>query len=1043
MKGKKIHNVCTTIFLFLFLLVGIQLALAEDFPPIEEPQMPGRVEGTGTHFEVTDSEYLNIALDSTEEISLTLESVPQIVAMHVESASGATSTVITLSGFPPSTTYYQYEDDYHNLIVITTDGSGSYSYVQDISVPHLVFIQSQPGTWFLEPSAGKIPPIGTWNSVNRTFTLTTDVFETIQIDEDNLTLDGAGHTIDGLGSGFSGVHLSGRTGVTIKNVDVQGFGYFGIHLSNSSGNNLSGNTVPNNRSGIYLRYSSYNNLSGNTSSNSHIGIHLIYSNNNKLTDNIVTDGPDYSHGIYLSNSSYNNLSGNTADRNYYNGIYILSSSGNTTDSNTQNGIFLAHCTSNILTGNTVSNNPNGIVLGKSSNNELTGNAVSNNSTGICFHSESASNNLTSNNASNNSYAGIKFRSDAGNSNTLSDNIANSNTAYGIAIDSSGNTLSGNTANWNGQFGILLGRTSSDNTLESNTASNNSTGIHLYSSNGNTLTANTADSNSSRGINVSGSENILTGNTVSNNPTGLYFSHSGNNTITDNIIEWSMSYGIRFAHDCNENTLTRNTISNSSYGLYFTLSCINNQIYNNNFINDAQAYVAPDCTGNVFNLDKPIGGNYWSDWTSPDDDGDGIVDSPYVFTGGQDNLPWAHQDGWLYPAVAITAPNAGDVVYDRVQIRANVSDVDNDDLSVSFRVDETVVHTTVITNTVTPQEVVYNWDTFPDYDDGVHNITVIADDGEYTMSDSVDVTVRNTVNVAGQIITPVHGQAPDLPIDNVLLELILDGNVAYSVTTDSNGEYQLQDITPNLSGQKYTRRVTKDGEELDVAGGDKNVHYTPGVDVLDEIIKIKNYSAVASCPVDLHFYDVEGNHTGLVDGVIELGIPHSWYSGDVEPEVIVILNPAPVYNIVVEGTGEGTFTLEVSNYITVDGEDVPATIDIQDVPVSLDDEISFTYDYTEIEEEVNALVDEGVPPEDAVQQTVEPPTELAITAPMEPIQVSAAIDVSAGFTDPGVPDTHTATWDWGDGSTSEGAVDEANDSVSGSHPYASAGVYKSR
>jgi hypothetical protein len=42
---------------------------------------------------------------------------------------------------------------------------------------------------------------------------------------------------------------------------------------------------------------------------------------------------------------------------------------------------------------------------------------------------------------------------------------------------------------------------------------------------------------------------------------------------------------------------------------------------------------------VFNLDKPTGGNYWSDWTSPDADGDGFVDNPYVFTDGQDNLPW--------------------------------------------------------------------------------------------------------------------------------------------------------------------------------------------------------------------------------------------------------------------------------------------------------------------------------------------------------------------------------------------------------------------
>jgi len=98
MKIKKIHNDCTIIFLFLFLFVGTQLALSQDFPPIvgepemplDELQMPGSVEGTGVHFEVMDSEYLNITLDSTEEISVTLESIPEMVTIHVESASGAT-----------------------------------------------------------------------------------------------------------------------------------------------------------------------------------------------------------------------------------------------------------------------------------------------------------------------------------------------------------------------------------------------------------------------------------------------------------------------------------------------------------------------------------------------------------------------------------------------------------------------------------------------------------------------------------------------------------------------------------------------------------------------------------------------------------------------------------------------------------------------------------------------------------------------------------------------------------------------------------------
>ena len=52
-----------------------------------------------------------------------------------------------------------------------------------------------------------------------------------------------------------------------------------------------------------------------------------------------------------------------------------------------------------------------------------------------------------------------------------------------------------------------------------------------------------------------------------------------------------------------------------------------------------------------------------------------------------------------------------------------------------------------------------------------------------------------------------------------------------------------------------------------------------------------------------------------------------------------------------------------------------------------------------------------------------PTVGPITAPLDPVQVGTAIDASSSFSDPGVLDTHTAVWDWGDDSTSAGVVDE--------------------
>jgi PKD repeat protein len=66
-----------------------------------------------------------------------------------------------------------------------------------------------------------------------------------------------------------------------------------------------------------------------------------------------------------------------------------------------------------------------------------------------------------------------------------------------------------------------------------------------------------------------------------------------------------------------------------------------------------------------------------------------------------------------------------------------------------------------------------------------------------------------------------------------------------------------------------------------------------------------------------------------------------------------------------------------------------------------------------------------------------PTIKILTAPLDPIQVGTPVETSAIFSDPGVLDTHTAIWVWGDGS-SAGMVDGYT--VSGSHVYETPGVY---
>jgi parallel beta-helix repeat protein len=291
-----------------------------------------------------------------------------------------------------------------------------------------------------------------------------------------------------------------------------------------------------------------------------------------------------------------------------------------------------HCT---VSGNNASGNYRGIYLSGSSNNTLTDNTALDNYYGIFLEYSSNNNNLTGNTANSNSNNGIYLR-DSCNNNTLTDNTVNSNNDNGIHLySSSNNNLTGNTANSNGN-GIYLDY-SSTNTLTNNIASNNAYGIYLRHGSNN---------------------NNLTGNTASNNTYGIWLrGPSSTNTLTNNTASNNYDYGI-YLLGSDTNNLTGNTVSNNNWGIYLESSSTNNLIYNNYFRNTLNAY---DDGNNRWNITKTAGtnilggsylsGNYWSDYTGEDTDGDGLGDTPYDIPGG------TNKD--YLPLVAIAAPHIFD------------------------------------------------------------------------------------------------------------------------------------------------------------------------------------------------------------------------------------------------------------------------------------------------------------------------------------------------------------------------------------------------
>ncbi|NQT01381.1 MAG: right-handed parallel beta-helix repeat-containing protein, partial [Planctomycetes bacterium] len=111
------------------------------------------------------------------------------------------------------------------------------------------------------------------------------------------------------------------------------------------------------------------------------------------------------------------------------------------------------------------------------------------------------------------------------------------------------------------------------------------------------------------------------------------------SITGNNVSDSTEYAI-YLDGSSNNTLRNNTISDNYRGIRILNSSNDNHIYNNNFINTTGLHASvTDSTGNLFNLDAPIGGNYWDDWSGS---------GSYVFNGGRDDSPWADPDGWLKP-----------------------------------------------------------------------------------------------------------------------------------------------------------------------------------------------------------------------------------------------------------------------------------------------------------------------------------------------------------------------------------------------------------
>jgi parallel beta-helix repeat protein len=173
-------------------------------------------------------------------------------------------------------------------------------------------------------------PVTTYDKV--TYVLTGDIKSSkhgIVVERDNIVIDGNGHNIVGPGDG-AGIYLSGRKGVTIRNVNIRGFRQ-GIYAERLVNGQISGNRIEGNDLGIELIISSYNEIYKNEIKDCSYGIALDDSSYNEIYENEIKD---CSYGIYLKDSSNSKVVGNTFINT---GLFVIDSYQNTVKDNTVNG----------------------------------------------------------------------------------------------------------------------------------------------------------------------------------------------------------------------------------------------------------------------------------------------------------------------------------------------------------------------------------------------------------------------------------------------------------------------------------------------------------------------------------------------------------------------------------------------------------------------------------------------------------------------------------------------------------------------------------
>lgn len=457
---------------------------------------------------------------------------------------------------------------------------------------------------------------GTYDAPNlhrdgNVYTFTSDIEGTIVIERDGVVLDGSGYTLQGKGDSI-GVWLQDRTGVAIKNLNIQNFEH-GIRFTHYLPNWHSGQTNPSRTTNCTIQACNI--------TNNYYGISLYSCFNCTLLENYIANS---TYGVYLYGAD-NTFRNNRIEQNKYNfwdideyvnyvdtsntingkPIYYLVDQQNMTVPKNAGLVILKRCSgikvqnlnltgqgsglslyytnNSIIAGNKISDNYwRGIAIWWSNNNTIIGNQIAN-TTGDGIEEYESSNNAFSHNLITTNAIGIYHRTPSFHD-VISDNQIVANQNGGIYGASTNCTVTNNYIFGNSGVGISVG--------------NNSV------INGNNITQNSGD-----GI-WFGSNNSITNNSISKNNNGLVTPRGSYNTISSNEIVLNVGGALCLG----------------SGGTEWEDAPRYNLIYSNNFIDNNQGgaqVIIRNITilgipfreepGFANSWSKGAEGNYWSDY----------------------------------------------------------------------------------------------------------------------------------------------------------------------------------------------------------------------------------------------------------------------------------------------------------------------------------------------------------------------------------------------------------------------------------------------